>query len=185
MPGIPPDCDRLAEKLALLHLRLFPRPFLSSHATECSRIVGEETSVFRFKSVPTWVIANRLAHARQTRLSSWRLAYPILSYPIPCCQPRPDFYQTRSVWSMDQGSISKRSAVPNFATTVTKFCVMWEGLSLPHDTKFGNCRGDIVDRRMIFIWSLIHGSGWSGLIKVYPGCFRCLAVNSVWDWSRI
>ena len=42
MLGIPPDCDRLAEKLALLHLRLFPRPF-SSHATECSGIVGEGT----------------------------------------------------------------------------------------------------------------------------------------------
>ena len=28
------------------------------------------------------VIANRLAHARQTRLSLWRLAYPILSFPI-------------------------------------------------------------------------------------------------------
>ena len=81
MPGIPPDCDRLAKKLALLHLRLFPRPF-SIHAMECSGIVGEETSVYRFKSVPTWVIANPLAHAWQTRLSSWRLAYPILSYPI-------------------------------------------------------------------------------------------------------
>ena len=43
MPGIPPDCDRLVEKLALLHLRLFPRPF-SSHATECSGIVGEDFS---------------------------------------------------------------------------------------------------------------------------------------------
>ena len=47
MPGIPPDCDRLVEKLALLHLRLFPRPF-SSHATECNGIVGEGTSVGRF-----------------------------------------------------------------------------------------------------------------------------------------
>ena len=46
-------------------------------------IVGEETSVCPFKSVPTWVIANRLADARQAHLSSWRLAYPILSYPIP------------------------------------------------------------------------------------------------------
>ena len=27
VPGIPPDCDRLAEKLALFHLRLFSRPF--------------------------------------------------------------------------------------------------------------------------------------------------------------
>ena len=54
MPGIPPDCDRLAEKLALLHLRLFPRPY-SSHATECRGIVGEGTSVCRFKSVPTSV----------------------------------------------------------------------------------------------------------------------------------
>ena len=70
---------------------------------------------------------------------------------------------------MDQGSTRKRSAVHNFARAVTKFCVMWEGLSLPHDTKFGNCRGEIVDRRMIFIWSLIHGSGWSRLIKAEPG----------------
>ena len=41
MPGIPPDSDGLAEKLARLHLRLFPRPF-SNHATECIGIVGEE-----------------------------------------------------------------------------------------------------------------------------------------------
>ena len=33
--GIPPDCDGLAEKLALLHLRLFTRHF-SKHATVCS-----------------------------------------------------------------------------------------------------------------------------------------------------
>ena len=83
--------------------------------------------------------------------------------------PWPQFYQTRSAWSMDQGSTKKRSAVHNFVSTVTKFCVMWEGLSLPHDTKFGNCRGAIVDRRVIFIWSLIHGSSWSGLIKLGPG----------------
>ena len=78
------------------------------------------------------------------------------------------FYQTRSAWSMDQGSTRKRFAVHNLATIVTKLCAMWEGLSLPHDTKFGNCRGGIVDRRMIFIWSLIHGWGWSGLIKAEP-----------------
>ena len=82
--------------------------------------------------------------------------------------PRLCFYQTRSAWSMDQGSTKKRSAVHNFFPTVTKFCVMWEGLSLPHDTKFGNCMGEIVDRRMVFIWSLIHGSGWSRLIKAEP-----------------
>ena len=51
----------------------------------------------------------------------------------------PQFYQTRSAWSMDQGSTRKHSAV------------------------------QIVDRRVIFIWSLIHGSSWSGLIKVGPG----------------
>ena len=66
---------------------------------------------------------------------------------------------------MDQGSTRKRSAVHNFAPTVTKFCVMWEGQALPHDTKFGNSRCEIVGRRVIFIWSLIHGSSWSGLIK--------------------
>ena len=82
---------------------------------------------------------------------------------------RPHFYQTRSAWSMDQGSIRKHSAVHNFAPTVTKFCVMWEGLSLPHDTKFGYCGGEIVDRRVIFSWAMIHGSSWSILIKVGPG----------------
>ena len=56
---------------------------------------------------------------------------------------------------MDQGSTMKRSAVHNFAPTVTKFCVMWEGQALPHDTKFGNSRCEIVGRRVIFIWSLI------------------------------
>ena len=47
---------------------------------------------------------------------------------------------------------------------------MWEGLSLPHDTKFGNCRCKIVDSRSFHSWSLIHGLRWSGLIKVGPGC---------------
>ena len=87
------------------------------------------------------------------------------------------FYQTRSAWSMDQGSTKKYSAVHNVAPTVTKFCVMWEGLSLPHDTKFGNCRGAIVDRRVIFIWSLIHGSSWSGLIKAEPGTNIWMSIN--------
>ena len=69
---------------------------------------------------------------------------------------------------MDQGSTMKRSAVHNFAPTVTKFCVMWEGQALPHDTKFGDSRCEIVGRRVIFIWSLIHGLRWSGLIKAEP-----------------
>ena len=86
------------------------------------------------------------------------------------------FYQTGSAQSMDQGSTKKRSAVHNCAPTVTKFCVMWEGQALSHDTKFGNCRCEIVGRRVIFIWSLIHGSSWSGLIKAEPGLFS-------WHWE--
>ena len=97
------------------------------------------------------------------------------------CDTWPQFYQTRSAWSMDQGSTKKRSAVHNFVSTVTKFCVMWEGLSLPHDTKFGNCRGAIVDRRVIFIWSLIHGSSWSGLIKVGHGMLNTCGHHIVTD----
>ena len=81
----------------------------------------------------------------------------------------PHFYQTRSAWSVDQGSNKNHSPAYNFAPTVTKFCVMWEGLSLPHDTKFGNCRCKIVDSRSFPSWSLIHGLCWSGLIKVGPG----------------
>ena len=76
---------------------------------------------------------------------------------------------------MDQGSNKNQSPAYNFTPTVTKFCVMWEGLSLPHDTKFGNCRCKIVDSRSFHSWSLIHGLRWSGLIKVGPGntCHPC------------
>ena len=71
---------------------------------------------------------------------------------------------------MDQGSNENHSPVNNFVPTVTKFCVLWEGQALPHDTKFGNCRDKIVDSRAFLSWSLIHGSSWSGLIKLGPGC---------------
>ena len=88
---------------------------------------------------------------------------------------RPHFYQTRSAWSVDQGSNKNHSPAYNFTPTVTKVCVMWEGLSLPHDTKFGNCRCKIVDSRSFPSWSLIHGLRWSGLIKVGPGLAMPLA----------
>ena len=64
----------------------------------------------------------------------------------------------QSAWSVDQGSNKNHSPAYNFAPTLTKLCVMWEGLSLPHDTEFSNCRCKIVDSRAFFIWSLIHGS---------------------------
>ena len=81
----------------------------------------------------------------------------------------PHFYQTGSAWSMDQGSTKNHSPVNNFAPTVTKLCVMWEGQALPHDTKFRNCRDKIVEGRRVPNWSLTHGSSWSGLIKVGAG----------------
>ena len=46
---------------------------------------------------------------------------------------------------------------------------LWNFVSCPTWHKCGNCRGEIADRRVIFNWSLIHGSSWSGLIKVGPG----------------
>ena len=70
---------------------------------------------------------------------------------------------------MDQGSNKNHSPAYNFAPTVTKFCVMWEGLSLPHDTKFGNCRCKTLVSRAFPSWSLIHELRWSGLIKAKPG----------------
>ena len=90
----------------------------------------------------------------------------------------PHFYQTRSAWSMDQGSNKNHSPVNNCAPTVTKFCVMWEGQALPHDTKFGNCRGNIVDSRVFLSWSLIHGWSWSGLIKLGPGSYFSIKMMS-------
>ena len=93
-------------------------------------------------------------------------AYDLDCYTVLAVWPH--FYQTRSAWSMDQGSTKKRSVVHNFVPTilslVTKLCVMWE---------------ETVNRRVIFIWSLIHGSSWSGLIKVGPG--DSTAGSRVWD----
>ena len=99
---------------------------------------------------------------------------PLKGTSVRACVTRLYFHQTRSAWSVDQGSNKDHSPAYNFAPTVTKFCVMWEGLSLPHDTKFGNCRCKIVDSRAFPSWSLIHGLRWSGLIKAEPGdrCFR-------------
>ena len=53
-------------------------------------------------------------------------------------------------------------------------------ISLIHDTKFGNCRCKIVDSRVFPIWSLIHGSSWSGLIKAEPGRSLCFE-----DWVYV
>ena len=103
-----------------------------------------------------------------THLTMYASSIIIISAIKAICHTRPHFYQTRSAWSMDQGSNRKHSALHNFAPIVTKFCVMWEGLSLPQDTKFGNCGGEIVDKRVIFSWALIHESSWSVLIKVEP-----------------
>ena len=99
---------------------------------------------------------------------SWLIIYLNMGKQWLCNWTRPHFYQTRSAWSVDQGSNKNHSPAYNFTPTVTKFCVMWEGLSLPHDTKFGNCRCKIVDSRSFHNWSLIHGLRWSGLIKVGP-----------------
>ena len=105
---------------------------------------------------------------------------------IKAPQSRPHFYQTKSAWSKDQGSNENHSPVHNFAPTVTKFCVMWEGQALPQDTKFGNCRNKIVDSRAFLCSSLIFGSSWSGLIKLGPGPWwrgiRRWEVDSLHKW---
>ena len=101
-------------------------------------------------------------------LSLWYSRLAVICPYVSTRGPRLCFYQTRSAWSMDQGSNKNHSPAYHFAPTVTKFCVMWEVSSLPHDTKFGNCRCEIVDSRAFPSWSLIHGLRWSGLIKAEP-----------------
>ena len=87
---------------------------------------------------------------------------------------------------MDQGSNKNHSPAYNFTPAVTKFCVMWEGLSLPHDTKFGNCRCKLVDSRSFHSWSLIHGLRWSGLIKVGPGEYTwCNSCNCTSNFRHV
>ena len=62
--GIPPDGVRLAEKLALVVFRLFPRP-LWFHATECCGAVGREPACVASKVCQ---LADRLAHVRHASL---------------------------------------------------------------------------------------------------------------------
>ena len=98
---------------------------------------------------------------------------------------KPHFYQTRSAWSVDQGSNKNDSPAYSFASTVTKFCVMWEGLSLPHDTKFGNCRCKIVDSRSFPSWSFINGLRWSGLILVWPSISSRYSTDFGFGWNTV
>ena len=67
--GIPPDCVRLTEKLALVAFRLFPpAPMISCHWVVWSRRSG--TSVWSFKSVPTWWLRGPIKRMRGTLFSS-------------------------------------------------------------------------------------------------------------------
>ena len=112
-------------------------------------------------SIENYISTTAFAIKEEWQMETWWGNCPVLTFI------KPD--QTRSVWSMDQGTNKNHSSVNNFIPTVTKFCIMWEGQALPHDTKVGNCRDRIMDSRAFLCWSLIHGSSWSGLIKLGPG----------------
>ena len=77
---------------------------------------------------------------------------------IPTNNTWSHFYQTRSAWSVDQGS-NKITLLPTISH-----------LLLPN---FVSCRRafkcKILDSRAFPSWSLIHGLRWSGLIKAEPG----------------
>ena len=118
------------------------------------------------------ILHNQSKQPRHLQLLCWLSSSRFVFIETRLC-----FYQTRSAWSVDQGSNKNHSPAYNFAPTVTKFCVMWEGLSLPHGTKFGNCRCKIVDSRAFPSWSLIHGIRWSGLIKAEPD-----GIHSAGEW---
>ena len=96
------------------------------------------------------------------RWAIWLLWWP---------QTRLGFYQTRSAWSMDQWSNKNHSPINNFTPTFTKFCVMWEGQALPHEAKFHNCAGKIVDSRVFPSWSF---DTWIKLIWFDISRARCL-----------
>ena len=84
---------------------------------------------------------------------------PVLKFLFWLC-----FYQTISAWSVDQGSANGSSTLYHFAPTDTKFYDLQEGQVLSYNTKFNKCMHEIADRKVIFTWSLIHGSSWSSFI---------------------
>ena len=76
------------------------------------------------------------------------------------------FYQTRSAWSwvMNSSSTIHQLHIYNFAPTLRKVGMGWEGLPLPH-LKICYCRGKIRDSKAFPSRALIHSSNWSSLIK--------------------
>ena len=157
------------------HLVRSPCPDVELDCTQWGWEMRVDVLSLRF--YPLWIKSYK-CYLWQWR-SSWKDANWVYSTPRLC------FYQTRSAWSMDQGSNKNRSPINNFTPTVTKFCVMWEGQALPHDTKFRNSRGKIVDSSTFCSWSLIHGSSWSGLIKAEPGITGPFSLAFFWMfwWS--
>ena len=116
----------------------------------------------------------------------WRHSYDVIIMfyadlislrPIPgSAFIKPD---QRNPWIKDQLGNALLSTILHLQLPSFVSC----GRDKPSHTthKFGNSRCKIVGRRVIFIWSLIHGSSWSGLIKVGPGAIRfqgCLFLTS-------
>ena len=148
-------------------------PHICVWGTELALLQVVACRLFVAKSLPMWIYCQFYPYEHQWNLNCNTIFFIHENAFQNVCEmvailSRPHFYQTRSAWSMDQGSNENHSPVNNFVPTVTKFCVLWEGQALPQDTKFGNCRDKIVDSRAFISWSLIHGSSWSGLIKLGP-----------------
>ena len=98
----------------------------------------------------------------------------------------------RNPWIKDQLGNALLSTISHLQ--LPNFVSCGRDKPLPHDTKFGNCRCEIVGTIVIFIWSLIHGLYWSGLIKVEPeatcpvnGCHNpyCRLVEKVTDDRKL
>ena len=97
-----------------------------------------------------------------------------------------NFYQPQSAWSIDQVSTKRSSAIYNFVFTVTKFCVMWEGEALPHNTKLRIYSGKIVKMR-VHHWSMNQADHAVYAPNQWEMALQCNAVShwlgSCTEWS--
>ena len=88
------------------------------------------------------------------------------------------FHQTRIHSPMVWWLTENPTTIYNFAPTLTKFYVTWEGLSIPHVIKFCNCRCKIVDSKAFPRSPLIHRSSYANFIQMRPGFLAYHAITS-------
>ena len=78
---------------------------------------------------------------------------------------------------MDQDQLQKVLCVYNVVAAVAEVCVWRPSHPTGHKFIIHKCRVNILDRKVIFSWSIIQQSNWFGLVKLGPGLTFFVSVS--------